>query len=290
VKSGAASLVQSDFFRVYDCGFRLRSQHADARRLFRQLYADFLLDGAQEPGFEASLEPGSGPQFAWRAGDESGEASTLEGALWALEAAVCERIIRSQENRIAIHGAAVYGAESTAILLGQSGSGKSTLAVALARRGFVVASDDVTFVDPKTLHLQPMPRCFHLDSDSVSLLEADGLRFPRAWEEFRFMTPADLRAGPVPSRRADHLIFMPGARGETAEIVPISQAEMASRVLSETGKGNRPESVEISALVSVTAAASCYRLDAGPLTATADAVARCLRGQMEKTQAQADTL
>jgi hypothetical protein len=180
---------------------------------------------------------------------------------------------------MAIHGAAVYGPRSAAIILGRSGSGKTTLTVALSRRRLLVASDDVTFIDPKTLTLEPVPRCFHLDGTSVDLLKSDGFQFPACWNEFRFMAPADISPGSVPIRKADCLIFMVGSRKEKPELVAMSQAEMVGRVLSETGKSKHPERDEVAALTRLAGSLSCFRLEPGPLTETADAVASLLLEQ-----------
>ena len=73
------------------------------------------------------------------------------------------------------------------MLVGPSGAGKSTLSVALSRRGFTLATDDVALLDPRTLHIFPIPSCVHLDRHSVLLLEADGVRLPNAGRQFSFV-------------------------------------------------------------------------------------------------------
>ena len=93
---------------------------------------------------------------------------------------------------IAIHAATVYSRDSAVMLVGPSGAGKSTLSVALSRRGFTLATDDVAFIDPETLEVHPIPRCVHLDRRSVELLEADGFRLPESWKRISFVAPVDL--------------------------------------------------------------------------------------------------
>jgi hypothetical protein len=185
----------------------------------------------QEPLTEAAIQIENDGRFSWRLGKKACTTSTLAGALWNLEAGLCENIIRSQRRRIAIHAATIQVEYSAAMLSGCSQSGKTTLSLALARRGFPVWGDDVALVDPETLEILPIPRCFHIDDSGVALLEADGLVLPGGWS-YRFIVPSDFAALGPPPAHARCLIFMRGSRGEHATIAPLSQAEM-TRVLAD---------------------------------------------------------
>lgn len=267
----------SDWFRVHGFAFCLRTNHRESRRSLARLYEEFRVAEASVGAVQAVLESDGGEGFHWKLEDKTGAEAALPGALWGLEAALCEAAIVFQKRLIALHAAAASQDRRTALLVGRSGAGKSTLSLALARRGLSVATDDVTLIEPDTLRLLPIPRCFHLDPDSVALLEADGLRFPGEWKRSRFLVPRDF-GGAAPAGRAEVVVFITGPREERPGIAPVSQAEMAARLLSETGQSSAANRETVSALSRLAAGASCYTLAPGPLTETADAVARLIRG------------
>lgn len=282
----------ADSFCVYGWPFRVRTNVPDAESLVAGLYRDFLTPGlAPDPApdlapdlggsvAEAIVECDGDSQFSWRLGEKAGTTSALSGALWNLEAALCENIIRSQQRGIAIHAATIQFGHSWAMLAGCSRAGKTTLSLALARRGFLVGGDDVALLDPDSLKVLPIPRCFHLDDLGAGLLKDDGLRLPAAWPHHRFIVPSDFGSPAKPPDRAGWLIFMRGPRSVHPSIAPVSQAEMSARLLSETGQGPLPDSETIAAICGVAAGASCFALTPGSLGETADAVAALLSESM----------
>jgi len=263
-------------FCVHGYRFTLHTSRADAREAILRLYGRFQTQGAQENAVQAALsEDGDG--FAWVVGEVSGTAPDIGSSLWSLESALCEATIRSQRRMIAVHAAAIYSGRLAALLVGSSGAGKSTLSFSMIRRAFTIATDDVSLVDPDTLAVFPIPRCFHLDDTSVSLLKADGTRLPEVWSRSGFMTPADLNREAVPRVRAAILVFISGPREERPRIAAISQSEMAARLLSETGKGPLTDLETVAVLSRIASGASCLRLVPGPLTQTADLLADAIR-------------
>ena len=234
--------------------------------------------GTAEAPAAAALERKSSGQFAWRFETKSGATRDLQGALWNLEAALCQAIIHSQRRSIAVHAAVVFGDSRTALLAGRSGAGKSTLSVALSRRGVVLATDDVTLVEPGMMKLLPIPRCFHLDDHSVELLEKDGFRFPRQGKRFRFMAPGDPGTG---ASLPELLIFLSASTSEQPRLAAVSQAEMVARLLSETGRGPLADGETVGVLSRLASRASCYTLVPGPLSATADLLADLIRRERE---------
>ena len=269
-------IAGADSFCVYDFRFRLRSNIPHAQVLLAGLYRNFTVPSLPVPVAEATIERESETRFSWRFGEKAGVTATLPGALWSLEAALCETIIRSQRRLVAIHAAAIQIADSVAMLAGCSQAGKTTLSLALARRGFPVWCDDVALVDPKTLNVLPIPRCFHVDDRGADLLEADGLRLPDAWPRFRFIVPHDFGVPAVPPGRARDLIFMRGPRAEHPKIEAVSQAEMTARLLSEAGQGPLSDSDTVAVICGLAGGASCFALTPGPLSETADVVADLL--------------
>jgi hypothetical protein len=69
------------------------------------------------------------------------------------------------------------------------------------------------------------------------------------------------------------LVFVVGPREEHPQLTPISQAEMAARLLQETGQGPLSNSETVGVLSRLAAGASCYKLIPGPLGPMADALA-----------------
>jgi hypothetical protein len=272
----SAEYCPEDVFRVYDFAFRFRTNHSDARRCLTSLYRQFLdADGSEAPVL-AALERDHVSGFRWMLAEKAGASSELGGALWSLEASLCEAIICSQRRCLALHAAALFSGTSAALIAGRSGAGKSTLSMALARRGFAVASDDVTLLDPDTLQVSPIPRCFHLDEQSVALLTADGLRLPKPPAGSSFIVPSDLGVTATLPCCARVLFFVSGPREQRPQLIPVSQAEMAARLLQETGQGPLGDSETVGVLSRLAAGAFCYKLIPGPLAPTADAVAELI--------------
>jgi hypothetical protein len=268
-----------DCFSVHGFPFRFSTNHPDARRSLVRLYQRFRSVTGDETFVEAALEGDPSRGFRWLVGEIAGTTSDLPAALWSLEAALCQAIIRSQRRCIAVHASAIYAGGSATLLVGRSGAGKTTLSLALARRGLSVATDDVALVEPETLNVFPIPRCFHLDDQSVTLLEADGLRFPQSWKRFSFLVPSDLGVRGVRPGPAQLLVFMSGPRAGQPLLTPISQAEMVARLLSETGQGPLEDPEIVRGLCRLAGSVSCHSLIPGPLAETAEALAGLVRRQ-----------
>lgn len=260
-----------DSFCVHGFPFVLRTNFGEARDSFARLYRQFLNPSSAEIGVEAVVCDES-DRFRWSFQEKTGASLDLGSALWSLESALCEAILRSQRRWIAIHAATVYSGDLAVMLIGPSGAGKSTLSVGLSRRGFALATDDVAFIDPETLDVHPIPRCVHLDRRSVELLDADGVRLPESWKRVSFVAPVDLNSQPIPRCRAGLLIYIAAPRAERPYFKPVSQSEMAARLLSETGQGPLSDSQALSVFAKVSSEAACFTLLPGSLSETADAL------------------
>ena len=272
-----------DSFCVHGFAFRLHTRLADARRLIGGLYRNFAAPNLDGPADEAVVEADGLGRFAWRLGTRAGANTSLAGALWNLEAALCEAVIRSQSRCIAIH-AATLRAKNSLLLAGRSQSGKTTLSLALALRGFPLAGDDVALLEPATLNVLPIPRCFHLDERSAALLEACGFTLPEAWRRFRFFGPCDIPKASAVSEHARVLVFLRGPRAERPLLEACSQAEMTARLLSETGKGPLTDPETAATICRFAAGTSCFLLTPGPLAETAGLLAELPAGKSEEPE------
>jgi hypothetical protein len=260
-------------FCVHGFSFVLRTNDAHSSDSIVRLYRQFVSQDLANIGVDAVFRRENN-EFHWRLQEESGTASDLRRALCDFESALCEAIIRFQARLIAIHAGTVYSSDSAVLLIGPSGAGKSTLSVALSGRGFTLATDDVAFIDPETLEIHPIPRCVHLDQRSVQLLEADGLKLPESWKRIAFVAPIDLNPQykPLPPCKAGLLIYIAGPRARHPHLKPVSQSEMAARLLSETGQGRLSDSEALDVLVKVSSSAACFSLIPGSLSDTADSL------------------
>ena len=135
-----------DAYSVYGFSFVMRTNYSEARDAVVRLYHRFLRSSASETVVEAGFDA-EGGGFRWRVGDKTGNGRNLRSTLWAFESALCESIIRSQRRLIAVHAASLYFRGLAIMLIGPSEAGKSTLSVALSRRGFTLATDDVALVE-----------------------------------------------------------------------------------------------------------------------------------------------
>jgi energy-coupling factor transporter ATP-binding protein EcfA2 len=280
------SLLQPEVevcFSVYGFSFVLRTNCPEARDSIARLYGHFLSTRGVEIEVEAGFRS-EGDGFRWRLGDRTDVASDMGRTLRSLESALCEAILRSQRRLIAIHAATVYSGDSAVMLVGPSGAGKSTLSVALSRRGLTLETDDVALIDPQTLHVLPIPRCVHLDQESIRLLEADDFRLPDDRKRFSFLAPFDLDSRPIPECGAGLLIYIAGPRAQRPHLKPVSQSEMAARLLSETGQGPLSDSENVGVFARMASSGACFHLVPGSLSETADLVSdHILRNQRTQT-------
>lgn len=279
-----ASQPATDSVCVYGFPFQLRTNSSVARCEITRLYRHFLSPNLTASSVEAVFCSDSG-NFWWQLGERASADTDLRAALWGFEASLCEAILRWQRRWIALHAATVYAGNSAVMLVGPSGAGKSTLSVALSRHGFPLATDDVALVAPETLSIHPIPRFLHLDQRSLLLLEEDGFQWPEASKRFSFLAPVDLNSNPIPVCKAGLLIYIAGPRIQQPQLKPISQSEMAARLLSETGQGPLTDSQTLAVLVKISTSAACFTLTPGPLSATASAVSKLILQQHQAAPA-----
>ncbi len=94
---------------------------------------------------------------------------------------MCETAIARRQDLVHVHSAALAAPGGSLLLPGTSGIGKTTFALALALRGkdrgLRLLSDDVVFLDPRTLRPECFPRQFHLHEDALPRLAPLGLRY-----------------------------------------------------------------------------------------------------------------
>jgi hypothetical protein len=198
--------------------------------------------------------------------------------LAGVEAAIATDLSRSSNGLHVIHGAVVYGPGGDILLSGCSGAGKTTLSLALAARGLRVGGDDIAVLDPSSNLLEPVPRCFHLDERSVALLDRMGLALPEEAVREQFVTPQLLGVVRPPPACIRFAFLLESERATAPKLVPQTQAQMASALLKQTGRGHFTDIEGVRAMARLAGRCRCYRAWSGDLGATADAVLRIVRG------------
>ena len=261
--------------------YRVSSPSATARRLLLRLYAPFRTDAGSETVDHFHVEPPAAGRGLWRLRlGESwlGEEESLGLILQRLEYELCLRTMAHRPDLLALHGATVFtdGGRGAAIISGFSGSGKTTLTLALAARGYRVGGDDIALIDPRTHQLWPMPRCFHLDNHTWSLVRGEGLHIPAEAVRHRFLTPADLGEVELHAAPVRHVLLTERGPDPVPRVTPLPLAAVALALLPQLECATANPATAVAALTPLLKEASGYRLISGDLTATVDLVASLL--------------
>lgn len=203
----------------------------------------------------------------WRLLQDDGllsHAGSLGAALQRLEYEICRQVIAHRPDLLALHGATVF--------TGASGAGKTTLVLALAAQGYAVGGDDIALFDPRAGALWPLPRCFHLDQRSWTLVRQARLSIPVDAARHRFLTPADLgMVTPHTAPLRQVLLLAPGPDHEP-RLTPLSQAEVSMGLLPQLHCASASPERAVAALPALLGEAAGYRLLRGDLAPTVAAV------------------
>lgn len=147
-----------------------------------------------------------------------------------LEWRLVDAALTATTQCVVIHGAALTRGAATLLLVAPSGSGKTTLTLGLMARGWRPFGDDVALVDVNTLHIQPFPRCFHIDSNSLDLLTTPP---PLEWPGTLAGYARPRRFATTP-RQPTVVVLASRDLSRPASFAPITQAEAAGAIMSET--------------------------------------------------------
>ena len=283
VSSDPQGDLTAQAYNLFGYRFAFQTEEPNAARRVDTLYGAFRDESAPSEATYQLLR--SGPEAdgaGWSAHLADGEiktASLLQDALYSVEVGICAEVMENANGRHGIHGAVVYGPGGDLLISGVSGAGKTTLSLALAARGLRVAGDDAALLDPETHLIEALPRNFHLDEHSVSLLEDMGLTLPEEGRRYRFVTPADLGVVNPPPARIRFVFLLEPERDAQLSIRPQTQAEMAAALLMETGRGDFTDVEGVHALSGLIGQADSYRVRSGQLSETADAIVRIVSGR-----------
>ncbi|MBN8732624.1 MAG: hypothetical protein J0L64_18925 [Acidobacteria bacterium] len=266
-------------YSLFGYRFSFRTNVARAAELVAELYAGSEDTSAGSPENHYSLlrQREQDGASCWRIevpGTPPSDKRSLGDALSAVEASITADLARHPHGLHVVHGGVIYGPRGDLLLSGNSGAGKTTLSLALAARGLCVGGDDMAVLDPASGSLRPHPRCFHIDEHSARLLAGLGLRLPEDLMDDQFVTPRRLGLTAPRPARLRFVFFLEPERLPAPRILSQSQAQAASQLLLQTGRGQFADGEGVRAIAALTAGARCFQLWSGELAATADAVLR----------------
>jgi hypothetical protein len=274
-------------FSVFGYPFTFESPSRVAHQRIHSLYGAF----AARDGGAAVFSVHPGRESAWvlaRDGREVAVRDSLGAALAGLECEVCWGVVAHRSDLILTHGALLLTARGGLLISGPSGAGKSTLTMALVARGYKAGTDDANLLTAENGWLCPVPRCFHLDRQSRTLLREAGMRLPEDGAVREFLTPTDYGATAVPAMPVRWIFLL--SRGDSPQpaVAPLSQAEAAVAMLQQTNWGDRSASEMLAAMIRMAGKAKCYRLTSGRLAETADSVIELIRDGTPPAPATSD--
>ena len=186
-----------------------------------------------------------------------------------LHAALLVAGYNSADSLVTVHGAAIGNGKHCILLPGDSGSGKSTLAVALAARGWIYHTDEVSVIQADG-RLKPFPLAAGLKPGSWDALaplcpEILDLPIHRRCDGrlIRYLPPPTRLPSEhtAPSVPVSHLVF-PRYEAETeTSLTPISPSEgLCQLTLSGYDMAGGLDSQRVAALVEWIADRPCFRL------------------------------
>jgi hypothetical protein len=187
-----------------------------------------------------------------------------------LEWLVVARAALATTQYAIIHAGAMTKEAMTILLVGDSGAGKTTVTMGLLQRGWLPLTDDIALVSPYSLAIAPFPRCFHADDFTASTIAHRAL-FEDVGSLKGYLRP--VRWADTPAR-VSCLVRLARDAAAPTSAQPISQAEGAGALLQAAISTALPRREVARVAVGVTAGASCWQVNNGPLDDTLDTLER----------------
>lgn len=170
MRSAAVPRLEFDWFgsRV-----ELASDSRPLTQLVRRLWGwSPPLESATTRRYAVELEGAGGPTYEGPGGRLP--LDRREPLLHAYNLLVSD-LLGCVGNHLALHATTLVRGGAGLLVAGPSTFGKTTLAVHLARRGFALLSDDVTFLDRRSGCAIPFPRALHLRAGTRRTLPEEDL-------------------------------------------------------------------------------------------------------------------
>ncbi len=185
-----------------------------------------------------------------------------------------------------LHASSMAVGGAGVVFPGDSGSGKSTLTAGLLTRGWSYLCDEFALIHSDTLELHPYPRAICVKQPSFPVMESIGLSlfgrpcYSKGFKGFvRFVNPTDVRAdaigGVCPIR---HVIFPRYTAGAQPVLIGMRRAEAAFELHRVCFNLFGCERLGLDVIAEMIRGAECFRLIAGEIRRTCDAVQELVEG------------
>jgi hypothetical protein len=177
-----------------------------------------------------------------------------------------------------LHAAALALGNRVAALVAPSGGGKSTLACALLSRGLRYLSDELTPLEPRTLHVRAYPRALQLKTDPPAPLS-----LPEGTERSGGLRWIPVCSMPGPPRAAGGrltvIVFLgPADDGSSPSVRRLTKAEAATRLYAAALNPLAHRHAGLAAATAVAARVPSFEVTRGELPA----MCALVRGLLEQ--------
>ncbi len=279
---------QTKHFRIGVVGASLTTSVGSVLDQYTELYRDSQVDEPTDRSIRVNVEPT--PLSPWHrrryvvsVNDRvQYEPARPEEVLPYVDWAVNWEVPRVMPEYLQLHASSMEVDGAGVIFPGESGSGKSTLTAGLLAAGWRYLCDEFALIHAESLRLDPYPRAICIKKPSYPVIESIGLRLYGSQYYLKgskgyvgFIKPREVRGDAVgeacPIR---YVIFPKYTPGAEPALVPISRAEAAFALHRVCFNLLACEAIGLDVLAAMVRGASCYRLIAGEIHRTCDAVRR----------------
>lgn len=186
-----------------------------------------------------------------------------------------------------IHAASLAWGDDGVIFPAASGRGKTTLALGLVKRGFRFLSDELAWLDSRSVSVEPFPRRVHVSDHSLQLLSLppgpEARAFSREggtqeWALDPTDVAPDVEIGPA---RLRHVVFLNGF-GEAPRLRPLSSTAGLMRLFKFSVQPPSDPAATIFDFAPLLERARCFELVVGDLNATANLVQTLVCGREQQ--------
>ena len=265
-------------FRALDFAFTLESDDPDLTRYVDEVFASLgdVGEGEAIPGRYTAEAGANG--YTLRLGDRMVASSAgAERVVTLLTWHVTREALSALGDRVVLHAAAAEYGGRALLLPGPSGSGKSTLVAALVRRGLGYLTDELAVLDGNPARIRSFSKPLGLSTSPPPPLD-DLAASPSPFEsEARLVAPPALRPDCLGAPASPAWIVFPSYAGPgQPRLTPVRRAEALGLLGEQWVNAVEGGTGGFQALVTTVRDVPCWRLEAGDLGATCDAVLELL--------------
>jgi hypothetical protein len=261
---------------IFDIDIQVRCCDLDSYRLLSEAYSAFLAR-SRHCDLAITIEKQSDTGYILLpAGQAPIPADNSSELIYYFEKTITLLMQEHRSKWYFIHGAALSYGDKGCLLIAPSGSGKSTTAWALLHHGFHYLSDELAPVDMDTLQVNPYPHAVCLKSSppppyqlpAGTLYTEHTIHVPTA------CLPGSVKRETVTVQAIFFVQYQPDAK--TPAITPLSPAEAATRIYTNTLNQLAHANHGLSHAVTLANNARCFQFITGDLETSALALSQTM--------------